>query len=201
MPRQYTRVPLADRFLRHFNQAGDCWEWRRNLTKQGYGQIRRGGKGDGNVYAHRLAWELAAGAPIPPGMDVCHTCDNRRCVRNDTPGIYIIRGIARPRYGHLWLGTNADNVQDAVDKGRNVVEHLRILRPRWRGENHGNAKLSAQQVATIKAVCQRGRIRRAVIARHYGVSPALITMIANGYRWTETPRLAQHLAQEKGDTR
>lgn len=42
--------------------------------------------------------------PIPPGMFVCHRCDNPRCIRLD----------------HLFLGTDSDNQRDAVAKGRHA---------------------------------------------------------------------------------
>jgi len=51
--------------------------------------------------AHRKAWEDEHG-PIPPGMNVCHHCDNPPCINPD----------------HLFLGTQKDNAVDMSRKGR-----------------------------------------------------------------------------------
>ncbi len=88
---------MSNRFWDKVNKDGDnCWEWQA-ATRDGYGMFWFNGK---IVPAHRVSWELSFGK-IPSGMQVLHTCDNRKCVS--------------PL--HFFLGTQADNLQDAVNKG------------------------------------------------------------------------------------
>lgn len=91
----------ADRLARRLIKApSGCIEWTGYRSPAGYGKIRVGGKG---ILAHRFAWELVNG-PIPPGMCVCHRCDNPPCCN----------------VAHLWLGTQADNNADMYAKGRSA---------------------------------------------------------------------------------
>lgn len=60
--------------------------------------------------AHRIAWELTHG-PIPVDRQINHHCDNPICVRPD----------------HLYLGTQLDNLKDAVRRGRLHVSRRRVL--------------------------------------------------------------------------
>jgi hypothetical protein len=41
--------------------------------------VGKGGHGNGVMYAHRAAYELAKG-PIPRGHHIHHTCGNVRCI-------------------------------------------------------------------------------------------------------------------------
>lgn len=108
-----------ERFWARVDKSGDCWLWKGKKHWTGYGVVRRGPRGGQKDYrAHRFAFHLERG-PIPSGMDICHRCDVRLCVRPD----------------HLFLGTREDNMRDAAQKGRTVkklsaddVREMRVLR-------------------------------------------------------------------------
>ena len=100
--RSYTMAErLAARTLK-LSGPDACWLIQGcRIGEGGYGQIKRDAPSRQLIPAHRAAWELRHG-PVPPGFVVMHTCDEPRCVR----------------VSHLQLGTQAQNVQDSVTKGR-----------------------------------------------------------------------------------
>lgn len=187
MPRQYTRTPLAERFWPKVDRngpipsscpgLGPCWLWTATIAPNGYGQTSvDGGR---HEYAHRAAWMLVDG-PIPDGQGVYHICDTPACVRNDEPGVYVVNGIALPRFGHLFTGTQADNNADRVAKGRTVP------RTDWtpaRGERNSQAKLTEAQVREIRARYVPRCVTLATLGAEYGVSESAIHSIVRRKNW------------------
>lgn len=75
----------------------DCWLWTSQVVN-GYGLFWLAGR---PIKAHRIAFVLGGGQ-LHEGYTVCHHCDNPSCVRPD----------------HLFIGTQSDNLKDAVRKAR-----------------------------------------------------------------------------------
>jgi hypothetical protein len=111
---------VVDRFWSKVEKTKDCWLWKGSKLQSGQGQFSTN---QGTVLAHRFSYELAHGK-IPNKLRVLHKCDNPLCVRPD----------------HLFLGTDSDNMQDALYKERLARQtpcdyngkHYPSLRACWR---------------------------------------------------------------------
>jgi hypothetical protein len=95
---------------------------------------------------------------IPPGMLVCHRCDNRCCVNPD----------------HLFIGTHKDNVDDMFSKGR---QHDRS------GQKN-SAKLTAEQVKSIRQLAADGVCPKK-LSQMYGVCAVNIRLIIRRKTWVD----------------
>ena len=90
-------------FMTYVDKTESCWEWTgRSYYRKGYAKFSIHHR---QYAAHRVSYEHFVG-PIPQGMLVCHRCDNSNCVNPD----------------HLFIGTNADNMNDMYAKGRRPPE-------------------------------------------------------------------------------
>lgn len=153
----HPKTPIENRFWPKVDVCGrdECWPWLASRHRQGYGQI--GDSNGGLLRAHRVAWSLANG-PAPEGMSVLHKCDNPPCCNP----------------AHLFLGTQLDNVRDAIAKGRmRVVASL--------GERNGTAKLTDDAVRRIRSL--RGSRSQQKLAAEFGVSQRLISLVLRGEIW------------------
>jgi len=104
-----------------------------------------------------MAWVITHGQT--GGLCVLHRCDNRLCCNPS----------------HLFLGTRADNSADMAAKGRARPSFLR-------GEAHGNAKLSEEDVREIRRAASCGATERGLSARFH-VTPACIHQVVSRRAW------------------
>jgi hypothetical protein len=148
----YKRKPWEELFHeKYFEDVySGCFIWigartgMRSKRTGGYGNFR-------GQAAQRVAWKLKYGS-IPEGLFVCHRCDNPACVNTE----------------HLFIGSQQENFQDAVNKGRIGL-----------GESHMHHKLTEESVREIKNSALGSR----QLARKYGVARTTIGNIRKGKTW------------------
>jgi hypothetical protein len=167
------RTPLLWRFLAKVVVAvSGCWEWQR-CRRGPYGSVHAGGSAKKLVQAHRASYELFVG-PVPPGLKVLHRCDNASCVNPD----------------HLFLGTNKNNSEDMVQKGRQAsgARHGSKTKPHRvaRGVRNGNSKLGPGGVKKVRSLRDAG-LSLAAIARRVGVCKKSVLNVLSGKTWREVP--------------
>lgn len=105
--------------------------------------------------AHRMAWELLHG-PLGPRIQVHHHCDNPPCVNPE----------------HLWVGSQSENIQDMLAKGRERITWTKI-----------NADIVLQMIDEVAD----GR-SYAALGRKFNVSWATVRAAVLGITWKQVVR-------------
>lgn len=151
--------PLAD------HPATPCREYRGPRQGKGYGcPTFVPGR---QVLLHRWVVEQVEGRPLGPGEVVMHLCDNPPCFR----------------YDHLRRATQAENIRDAMAKGRHrfVAHH---------GEaNGGGGKLTRAQADEIRRRWSKGARwphpdSTRALASEFGICRTMVRQIGGGHAWT-----------------
>lgn len=142
-----------NRFWSKVVKSDHCWTWSGGQDKDGYGRIKVKGK---HYRSNRFVWMFMRGA-IPPGMVVCHHCDNPKCVRLD----------------HLYAGTISDNARDMLMRGRDHVT----------GDKNYFHVLTEDQAREIYLIGATTLRTYTSIASDYGVSPLAVQRICLGVSW------------------
>ena len=122
-------------------------------NSRGYPQFARKGK---KILIHRYMYEKHYGK-IPDGFNVCHKCDTPSCCNPE----------------HLFLGTQKDNIQDAIKKGR---IHS--------GEKINSSKLTISDVIVIRGL---ENLTQRQMANIYSVTIRTIRSIRNRETWRHIP--------------
>lgn len=145
------------RFWDKVVKGPNCWEWiGAYRAKDNYGVFTIGYK---SYSAPRLSYEISVGK-IPDGLNILHSCDNRRCVNPS----------------HLRPGTQRENLRDCISRGRHIPP---------KGERNGMSILSALQVKNIRNKFTNKRGQMTSLAKEYGVSIPAIHSIVRGNRWKQ----------------
>lgn len=152
------RFPLPHqvrRFWSKVERSGDCWLYNGTIRSDGYGYFQWviGGERFSDL-AHRVAWWIRTGKPVPSGFETRHGCRSKNCVR------------------HLKIGTSKQNKADMLRDGT-----------RCRGITHGMVKLSEQDVKDLFAYKAQG-VKQKDIALFFGVKEGPVSYILSGKRWS-----------------
>lgn len=162
------RAAILARFWTFVNLAKakgeDCWEWTGYAGDRGYGVFAFGYNPQIRVRAHRLSYWLSRGE-IPPGVEVCHNCDNPRCINPE----------------HLRLDTHESNIRESLCKGRK--------------NQFGVQKLNANKVQAIRQAYAAGGTTQKALAHTFGIARNTVSQIVSRKTWAHLPDVPEAIDQ------
>ena len=145
-----------NRFFSRLVKSKHCWNWIGTLDKAGYAIFQVRDKKNGAIgKAARFSYTLHHGK-IPKGLHILHSCDNPKCVN--------------PK--HLRAGTEQDNANDRVLRGRSLV-----------GEMVSSCKLSEEKVSMIRSIYASNKVTQEAISNRFKVTQSTISNIILRDTW------------------
>lgn len=153
----FNKLSLSEKLAEKTIRQGACLIWTGMKDHHGYGMVKLAGR---MQRAHRLMYGVHHGE-IPDGLVVMHSCDNPSCVE----------------ISHLSAGTQRDNIDDMVEKGRS----RRLL-----GEMNPKSKFTRDQISEIRRrFIKYDRVHGAApMAREFSVSKTAILDVIHRKNWS-----------------
>lgn len=145
------KIKAKKMFLSHIEESENCWNWTGTLNTGGYGKFK-------GINASKVMWEYTFGKVID-GLQVLHTCDNRKCVN--------------PK--HLFLGTIAENMKDKVQKNRQA-----------KGSKIGASILTEEKVLEIRKKRLENTTYKE-LSEIFNISFYLVRSICKNRQWKHVP--------------
>lgn len=142
-------MTTLERLLSRVRIQGSCWQFNGSLNKDGYGRFQVSGRCE---LAHRVSYREHLGE-IPEGQVVMHSCDNPSCINPE----------------HLSTGTQRDNVEDMIAKGRKAPP------------SRTKARLSREQVLFI----YNSDLTDSALAKQFGINRSVPWKIRRGHIWQD----------------
>lgn len=138
---------IRENFEKKVIKQDGCWGWNGMTSPNGYGRMNKNNK---KIGAHQVSWIIHHGN-IPKGMNVLHRCNNAICTN----------------YQHLYIGTQKQNIADAVRAGR--ARGFRTV-------------LNEAEVIEIKKLIKEGYSIKQLAAK-YKVNGTMISNIRRNKTW------------------
>lgn len=146
--KKYAKAFCSDkcRFMSYVKVTDECWIWMGAVNRRGYGKLCF--QKNNTDTAHRVSYKLFNG-PIENDLYVCHSCDNPACVKP----------------GHLWLGTNKENMMDMVEKGRQ------------------HSRLQPKDILKIRELHEKFGVSQKKIMEQFKISCGYVSLILSRKAW------------------
>ena len=139
---------------------------------------------EGDVFSH------ISGRKLKPGLSgggyyLVDLAGKSRLVHRLVAEAFLPDFLDKPQVNHIdgdKLNNHVSNLEMATAKENAAHAYKTGLKVSVKGENHGRAKLSAEDVISIKSLLLKGETNIS-IAKKFGISTTVISYIKSGKIW------------------